>query len=221
MAEVVGVCLERSRELQFYNRAGLALERGERVLVQTERGLQLATVVVPRRVAPDEDTPAQGICRVATEDDLRRAEELRRKAQEALVKCRAKVAEHKLPMRLVDAEYTFDERKLIFYFTAEARVDFRRLVKDLASTFRARIELLHIGIRDAARMQGDLGPCGRLLCCAVLTHEFQPVSIRMAKEQGTSLTPSRITGVCGRLKCCIRYEYELSLIHISEPTRPY
>ena len=208
MAEVVGVCLDRTRQLLFYNRAGLALDRGERVLVQTDRGLQIAEVVVPRREVSDQDAPAQGISRVATAEDQQRAEELRDKARQALEKCRAKVEEHRLPMRLVDAEYTFDERKLIVYFTAESRVDFRRLVKELASAFRLRIELLHIGVRDAARMQGGLGLCGRTLCCAMFAHEFAPVSIRMAKEQGASLTPSRITGACGRLKCCIRYEYE-------------
>lgn len=208
MAEVVGVCLDLTRRLEFYNRAGLALEVGEWVVVQTDRGMQLAGVVVARREVADEDAPAQGICRVATEEDLARGRQLRTKAEEALAKCRAKIAEHKLPMRLVGAEYTFDERKLVFYFTAEGRVDFRRLVKELASTFRVRIELLHIGVRDAARMQGGLGSCGRALCCAVFAHEFQPVSIRMAKEQGASLNPSRITGACGRLKCCMRYEHE-------------
>jgi len=178
------------------------------VIVETARGQEIGTVVTPEQDMPEEKLvlPLKKVVREATEDDCCRVEENKQKETEAFLRCQEKIREHDLDMKLVDVEYNFDRNKIIFYFTSEERVDFRELVKDLASIFKTRIELRQIGVRDEAKLKGGIGPCGRAFCCATFLEEFEPVSIRMAKGQNLSLNPTKISGVCGRLMCCLRFE---------------
>jgi len=208
--EVVGVRFKRACKVYYFDPGELDVEPGDPVIVETSRGLEYGTVVVGRRQVSDEEviTPLKQVLRKATRDDRFKMRQNRLKELEARDICRRKIAEHGLDMALVDVEYTFDNSKLVFSFTADGRVDFRELVRDLAAVFRTRIELRQIGVRDEAKMRGGLGPCGRVLCCNVFLEEFQPVSIRMAKAQNLALNPNKISGLCGRLMCCLRYECE-------------
>lgn len=207
---VVGVRFRKSRKIYYFTPNELDLSRGDSVIVETVRGIELGTVVTgPKTVSASQVVmPLKPVMRKASVEDHLKAKENEEKEKQAFDICLGKIAKHGLPMKLVDTEYTFDRNKLIFYFTAEGRVDFRELVKDLAAVFKTRIELRQIGVRDEARMIGGLGCCGRPICCASFLNEFEPVSIKMAKEQNLSLNPTKISGVCGRLMCCLRYEYE-------------
>jgi cell fate regulator YaaT (PSP1 superfamily) len=211
MPIVVGVVFKKAGKIYYFDPAKLELNVGDGVIVKTARGMEYGEVVSPPEQLSDEEiiTPLKKISRKATKEDKEKATKNRVKEKEALKTCEEKIAEHNLPMKLVDVEYVFDGSKMIFYFTAEGRVDFRDLVKDLASVFRTRIELRQIGVRDEAKMIGGLGPCGRRLCCTLFLSDFEPVSIKMAKEQNLPLNPLKISGVCGRLMCCLRYENEV------------
>ncbi len=208
---VVGIRFRRAGKVYHFKvEEGVAYQPEDLVIVETARGIEAGTVVVPAREISVQDvvSPLRGVIRKATSDDLVIVEENKRHAQEAFDTCEQKIREHGLPMKLVDVEFTFDVGKILFYFTADGRVDFRELVKDLASVFRTRIELRQIGVRDEAKLLGGIGPCGRELCCCTWLGEFEPVSIRMAKGQNLSLNPSKISGACGRLMCCLKYENE-------------
>lgn len=211
MTEVIGVRFKGAGKIYDFDPMGQSIEQGCHVIVETIRGIEYGEVVKGNH--PIEDDSVVGtlkpIIRIATEADRRTVEENEAKAQHAMEICERKVAKHKLDMKLVDVEYTFDRGKLLFYFTADGRVDFRELVKDLASEFRTRIELRQIGVRDEARMLGGLGVCGRPFCCSTFLDSFHPVSIKMAKEQNLSLNPVKISGTCGRLMCCLKYEHDV------------
>jgi cell fate regulator YaaT (PSP1 superfamily) len=208
LVAVVGIRFRDAGKIYYFKPGDLELQPGDRVVVETARGIEFGTVVIgERRVSSDETvSPLREVIRKATPEDYAKMEENRRRAREAFGICEQKIAEHGLPMKLIDAEFTFDAGKVLFYFTAEGRVDFRELVKDLAAVFRTRIELRQIGVRDEAKMLGGLGPCGRELCCSTWLGDFVPVSIRMAKGQNLSLNPTKISGICGRLMCCLKYE---------------
>ena len=208
MAEVIGVRFKEVGKVYFFDPDHTELKEGEPVIVETARGVECGFVATENREIPDEEIvhPLKKLIRKATSEDLKRVEDNRRREKEAFSICEKKIAAHKLEMKLVDVEYTFDNSKILFYFTADGRVDFRALVKDLASVFRTRIELRQIGVRDEAKMLGGLGICGKPFCCSTFLGEFQPVSIKMAKEQGLSLSPVKISGTCGRLMCCLKYE---------------
>lgn len=210
MVRVVGVRFKKAGKIYYFNPGEIELNTGDKVIVETARGLEYGEVVVGPKDVKEEDivSPLKDVLRKATEEDDMIFEENKRRAQEAEIIAEKKIQEHGLEMKLVDVEYTFDRSKLIFYFTADGRVDFRELVKDLASIFRTRIELRQIGVRDEAKMVGGLGPCGRVICCHTFLGEFDPVSIKMAKQQNLSLNPGKISGLCGRLMCCLRYEYD-------------
>ena len=210
MAEIIGVRFKSVGKIYYFAPGKEKVENGQKVIVETARGVECGTVVVSNREVPDSElsAPLKPVIRIATEKDLETVEENKKKEEEAFKICEEKIAKHKLDMKLVDVECTFDNNKLLFYFTAENRVDFRELVKDLASVFRTRIELRQIGVRDEAKMLGGLGICGRPFCCNGFLGEFQPVSIKMAKEQGLSLNPTKISGTCSRLMCCLKYEQE-------------
>ena len=210
MAEVIGVRFKDVGKVYYFDPDNTTLQEGDAVIVETARGVECGRVATANREIPDEDIvhPLKKLIRKATQEDLVRVEENRKKEKEAFGICEKKILAHKLDMKLVDVEYTFDNSKILFYFTADGRVDFRALVKDLASVFRTRIELRQIGVRDEAKMLGGLGICGKPFCCSTFLGEFQPVSIRMAKEQGLSLSPVKISGTCGRLMCCLKYEQE-------------
>jgi len=185
----------------------LPIKKGDSVIVEYDRGLDYAHVVSDA-LSHHPREPLRKIIRVANEQDLKQIEENRRKAKDARTVFLEKIKEHKLDMKLVETEYSLDTKKIIFYFTAEGRVDFRQLLKDLAKVFKAMIELRQIGVRDEAKLMGGLGPCGRDLCCVTFLKDFEPVTIKMAKEEGLSLNPTKISGLCGRLMCCLSYEYE-------------
>ena len=210
MAEVIGVRFKEGGKVYYFDPVNNALKADDTVVVETSRGIECGTVAVPNKNVPDEEIvhPLKKLIRKATKEDLRRLQENKRKEKEALKICEQKIAEHGLEMKLVDVEYSFDNSKILFYFTADGRVDFRMLVKDLASSFRTRIELRQIGVRDESKMLGGLGVCGRPFCCSSFLGDFHPVSIKMAKEQGLSLSPTKISGTCGRLMCCLKYEQE-------------
>jgi len=210
LPKVVGVRFRRAGKIYYFAPGSLELAMGDNVVVDTSRGLEYGEVVQEVREVSEKSivSPLKPVRRKATEDDYKKLEDNRQKEKEALSICQEKVGKHKLDMKLVDVEYTFDHNKIIFYFTADGRVDFRELVKDLAAVFRTRIELRQIGVRDEAKMLGGFGPCGRGLCCTTFLGDFEPVSIRMAKEQNLSLNPTKISGICGRLMCCLRYEAE-------------
>lgn len=208
MQTVVGVRFKEAGKVYYFDPGDVDVRNGEKVIVETVRGMECGQVVVgPKQVGEQEIVaPLKQVVRVATPEDLERVRENEAKAGDALEICRQKIEARGLEMNLVDVEYTFDNSKIIFYFTADGRVDFRELVKDLAAVFRTRIELRQIGVRDETKMRGGIGPCGRVLCCCTFLGEFQPVSIRMAKQQNLSLNPAKISGLCGRLMCCLRFE---------------
>lgn len=208
MYSVVGVRFKPAGKIYYFDPGDIHLDCHDHVIVETARGVEYGEVVIGKRAVDDDDVvlPLKRVMRAAAGKDAGTVEENRRRAQESMQVFRDKVGAHKLEMKLVDAEYTFDRNKLIFYFTAEGRVDFRELVKDLAAVFRVRIELRQIGVRDEAKILGGIGPCGRLLCCSTWMGEFDPVSIRMAKDQNLSLNPTKISGLCGRLMCCLKFE---------------
>ena len=210
MVSVVGIQLQENGKIYYFDVNGLELKPGDYVIADTARGIDLGEVIIGTRTVEENAVPAtlKKIIRVATSQDIQKATENRAKEKEAYKVCQKKIAEHQLDMKLVSVEYAFDNSKILFYFTANGRVDFRSLVKDLASVFKMRIELRQIGVRDEARMLGGLGACGRPICCGTFLEEFQPVSIKMAKEQNLSLNPTKISGVCGRLMCCLKYEQD-------------
>ena len=211
MERMILVRLRDSDQSYFYNAPeSLNIKVGDRVIIEYDRGLDYGQIIAPKDTPSDIKSKEviKKIVRVATENDLKQIEDNRLKSKEALSVCLKKTEEHKLDMKLVQAEYSFDRTKIIFYFTASGRVDFRNLVKDLAKIFKARIELKQIGVRDEAKLFGGFGPCGRELCCARFLKEFEPVTIKMAKEEGLPLNPPKISGLCGRLMCCLSFEYE-------------
>lgn len=208
MPRVVGVRFKRAGKTYYFESGSDVLTPGTLVIVETVRGQEAGEIAVVEKEIPEDELvlPLKKIIRKATEDDLHKVEENKQKEMDAFTRCKQKIKEHKLDMKLVGAEYTFDRNKIIFYFTSEERVDFRSLVKDLAAIFKTRIELRQIGVRDEAKLKGGIGPCGRPFCCTTFLEEFEPVSIRMAKGQNLSLNPTKISGVCGRLMCCLRFE---------------
>jgi cell fate regulator YaaT (PSP1 superfamily) len=208
MLKVIGVRFKEAGKIYFFNPDDLIMERDSSVIVETVRGIEFGKVVWGVRFVEEDEVvlPLKRVLRIATKEDMEKQLSNQVSAEEALHICSEKVKEHQLEMKLVDAEYTFDRNKLIFYFTADGRVDFRELVRDLAAVFRTRIELRQIGVRDEAKMLGGIGPCGRVLCCSSFLGDFEPVSIKMAKDQNLSLNPTKISGLCGRLMCCLKYE---------------
>lgn len=208
MAEIVGVRFKKVGKVYYFSPKGYKLELGTKVIVETARGIECGEVVISNKECNDIVQPLKEVIRVANSEDFKIIENNKKKEKEAFKICEEKIAYRKLNMHLIDVECTFDNNKLLFYFTSESRVDFRELVKDLASIFRTRIELRQIGVRDEAKFLGGLGICGREFCCKGYLGEFQPVSIKMAKEQGLSLNPTKISGTCGRLMCCLKYEQE-------------
>lgn len=210
MTEIIGVRFKTAGKVYYFSPAGLDIKMGDYVIVETARGVECGEVVLAKREVKDEElaAPLKPVIRIANERDYKIIEQNKKKESDAFKICEEKIAAHRLKMNLIDVECTYDNNKLLFYFTAENRVDFRELVKDLAAVFRTRIELRQIGVRDEAKMLGGLGICGQPFCCSTFLGEFQPVSIKMAKEQGLSLNPTKISGTCGRLMCCLKYEQE-------------
>lgn len=208
MIKVTGVRFRRAGKVYFFAPGRLELAAGDKVIVETARGVEFGTVVTGMKKVDDRKVtqPLKPVIRRATQDDMRKEAKNREKEKEAFQICLEKIRKHGLEMKLIDAEYTFDNNKVLFYFTADGRIDFRELVKDLASVFRTRIELRQIGVRDETKIRGGIGICGRPLCCHTYLTEFAPVSIKMAKEQNLSLNPTKISGVCGRLMCCLTNE---------------
>lgn len=210
MIKVVGIRFRNAGKIYYFDPKDFEMEVGSHAIVETARGIEYGTVLIaPREVADDQVIqPLKPVIRVATEEDTKTVERNKEREKSAYKICQEKIAKHGLEMKLVQAEYTFDSNKLLFYFTADGRIDFRELVKDLASVFRTRIELRQIGVRDETKMLGGIGICGRELCCCSYLSDFVPVSIKMAKEQNLSLNPTKISGVCGRLMCCLKNEEE-------------
>ena len=210
MIKIVGVRFRKAGKIYYFDPAGMEIETGTHVIVETARGIEFGTVMIPPREMEEDGVvqPLKPVIRIATEADEITEQKNKEKEKEAFQICLEKIAKHKLEMKLVEAEYTFDNNKLLFYFTADGRIDYRELVKDLASVFRTRIELRQIGVRDETKILGGIGICGRPLCCSTHLSEFIPVSIKMAKEQNLSLNPTKISGVCGRLMCCLKNEEE-------------
>jgi cell fate regulator YaaT (PSP1 superfamily) len=206
--DVVGVRFKKAGKIYYFDPGDLSIEKDDFVIVETVRGVEYGKAVIARKQVEEHDVvlPLKKVVRIADPKDKMIVEENKQAAKEAYEVCNEKVNEHQLDMKLVDVEYTFDRNKVIFYFTADGRVDFRELVKDLAAIFRTRIELRQIGVRDEAKMLGGIGPCGRMLCCSTFLGDFDPVSIKMAKDQNLSLNPTKISGLCGRLMCCLKYE---------------
>lgn len=210
MTRVIGVRFRPAGKIYFFSPGKYDVKTGDKVIVETARGVEFGSVVLGLKEVEDDKItqPLKSVIRIATQDDIRKEEKNREKEKEAFNICLEKIRKHGLEMKLIDAEYTFDNNKVLFYFTADGRIDFRELVKDLASVFRTRIELRQIGVRDETKIRGGIGICGRPLCCHTYLTEFAPVSIKMAKEQNLSLNPSKISGVCGRLMCCLTNEEE-------------
>ena len=210
MVTIVGVRFKKAGRTYYFAPENLDLKKDDAVLVETARGLEIGIVKIAPREISEESlvSPLKPVLRIATQDDIQTHKENIAKEEKAFTVCEEKIREHKLSMKLVDAEFTFDNSKLIFYFTSEGRVDFRELVKDLAAIFRTRIELRQIGVRDEAKMLGGIGPCGKSLCCSTFLSDFTSVSIKMAKDQNLSLNPTKISGICGRLMCCLKYEQD-------------
>ncbi|HLR61163.1 MAG TPA: stage 0 sporulation family protein [Lentibacillus sp.] len=208
MIEVIGVRFKKAGKIYYFDPGNNDVETDQYVVVETVRGIEFGKAVITSKQVDEEDVvlPLKKVIRVAEEKDKLTVVENHELADQALESGTQKIKEHQLDMNLVDVEYTFDRNKIIFYFTADGRVDFRNLVKDLAATFKTRIELRQIGVRDEAKMLGGIGPCGRLLCCSTFLGDFEPVSIKMAKDQNLSLNPAKISGLCGRLMCCLKYE---------------
>ena len=210
MVKVIGVRFRVAGKIYFFSPGKLEIRQGDNVIVETARGVEFGRVVSGPKEVPDDEViqPLKSVIRIATEQDHKTEEKNREKEKEAFKICLEKIRKHGLDMKLIDAEYTFDNNKVLFYFTADGRIDFRELVKDLAAVFRTRIELRQIGVRDETKIRGGIGICGRPLCCSTYLSEFAAVSIKMAKEQNLSLNPSKISGVCGRLMCCLTNEEE-------------
>lgn len=210
MTRVIGVRFRPAGKIYFFAPGKLKIKTGDKVIVETARGVEFGSVVTgPKEVEDKQITqPLKQVIRIATQEDKQKENKNREKEKEAFGICLEKIRKHGLEMKLIDAEYTFDNNKVLFYFTADGRIDFRELVKDLASVFRTRIELRQIGVRDETKIRGGIGICGRALCCHTYLSEFAPVSIKMAKEQNLSLNPTKISGVCGRLMCCLKNEEE-------------
>lgn len=217
MTEVIGVRFKGAGKMYYFDPVGQTIKQGSHVIVETVRGMEYGEVIKSNTMVEDKSIVGtiKPIIRLATEADTLTVQDNEARAKKAMEVCQRKIVKHNLDMKLVDVEYTFDRGKLLFYFTADGRVDFRELVKDLASEFRTRIELRQIGVRDEARILGGLGICGRPFCCSTFLDGFQPVSIKMAKEQNFSLNPVKISGTCGRLMCCLKYEHDVyaELIH--------
>ena len=211
MKRIRGVRFKRLGKIYFFDPKWLEVKKGESVVVETSQGEEIAEVVVPNRMIEEEKivAPLKKVLRLASQKDLKHAEECRKKEKEAFEECNKKIKEHKIEMTLTDVEYKFDNSKILFYFTADGRVDFRDLVKDLAAIYKTRIELRQIGVRDEVKRIGGNGVCGRELCCCSFLNDFETVSIKMAKEQNISLNPSKISGNCGRLMCCLKYEQDV------------
>ncbi len=210
MTKIVGVRFHQAGKIYYFDPVDFDLETGMHVIVETARGVELGTILIPPKEVEDDTViqPLKPVMRIATDEDEKVAQRNREREKEAFAICKEKILKHGLDMKLVGAEYTFDNNKLLFYFTADGRIDFRELVKDLASVFRTRIELRQIGVRDETKLLGGVGICGRALCCSTYLSDFVPVSIKMAKEQNLSLNPTKISGVCGRLMCCLKNEQE-------------
>ncbi|MDD6207912.1 MAG: stage 0 sporulation family protein [Clostridiales bacterium] len=210
MVRVIGVRFRRAGKVYFFDPAGLDIKKDDNVIVETARGVEYGRVVLGPKDVEEEKViqPLKAVIRIATPEDDKREENNRKKEKDAYQICLQKIAKHGLEMKLIEAEYTFDNNKVLFYFTADGRIDFRELVKDLASVFKTRIELRQVGVRDETKIVGGIGICGRTLCCNTYLTEFAPVSIRMAKEQNLSLNPTKISGACGRLMCCLKNEEE-------------
>lgn len=206
--EIIGVRFKKAGKIYYFDPEQLEVPVNAQVVVETTRGVECGQVVIGRKAVDEEDVvlPLKKVVRVATDTDRLQVRKNKEDAEAAMDICLQKIYNHHLEMKLVDVEYTFDRNKIIFYFTADGRVDFRELVKDLAAVFKTRIELRQIGVRDEAKMLGGIGPCGRMLCCSTFLGDFEPVSIKMAKDQNLSLNPAKISGVCGRLMCCLKYE---------------
>ena len=210
MKRIIGVRFKRLGKIYIFDPKWLEVKKGENVVVETAQGEEIAEVVIPNRMIDEEKlaNPLKKVLRLASTRDLKHAEDCRKKEKEAFELCNKKIKEHKLEMTLTDVEYKFDNSKILFYFTADGRIDFRDLVKDLAAVYKTRIELRQIGVRDEVKRIGGNGVCGRELCCCSFLNDFETVSIKMAKEQNISLNPSKISGNCGRLMCCLKYEQE-------------
>ena len=211
MTKVIGVRFRKAGKVYFFSPGKFQIEQGSHVIVETARGVEYGWVVTGPKEVKDEEVvqPLKSVIRLATDQDRRTVEKNKEREREAFQICQEKIQKHGLEMKLIDEEYTFDNNKVLFYFTADGRIDFRDLVKDLASVFRTRIELRQIGVRDETKIRGGIGICGRSLCCSTYLSEFSAVSIRMAKEQNLSLNPTKISGVCGRLMCCLTNEQEI------------
>lgn len=214
MAKIVGIKFKRTAKVYYFDPIGLKPKKGDTMIVETARGVEYGAVVLEVKDVPDKEViqPLKPVIRIATEADLNKIRKDEQRAKDCIKVAAEKVAARNLKMKVIDAEYTFDNGKLVFYFTAAGRVDFRDLVKDLASAFHSRIELRQVGIRDETRLLGGIAPCGRVVCCASYLPDFRKVTIKMAKTQGLSLNPAKISGLCGRLMCCLEYENE----HYSE-----
>lgn len=210
MTKVIGVRFRQAGKVYYFSPGDIQIKKGDYVIVETARGVEFGCVVLGEKEVEDEEImqPLKPVIRVATQEDKKNEEKNREKEKEAFQICLEKIRKHELNMKLISAEYTFDNNKVLFYFTAEGRIDFRELVKDLAAVFRTRIELRQIGVRDETKIRGGIGICGRALCCHTYLSDFAPVSIKMAKEQNLSLNPTKISGVCGRLMCCLTNEEE-------------
>lgn len=210
MIKVVGVRFKNTGKMYYFDPMELDIKSGMGVIVETARGIEFGNAVSDIKEIEEDEAilPLKNVIRIATQEDIDVHNDNVRKEKEAFDICIEKIAKHELDMKLIDVEYTFDGNKILFYFVADTRIDFRELVKDLASVFKTRIELRQVGVRDQAKAVGGLGICGRVICCASATGEFQPVSIKMAKEQGLSLSPTKISGTCGRLMCCLKHEQE-------------
>lgn len=210
MIKIIGVRFRNAGKIYYFDPKKLPIKKGDHVIVETARGIEYGSVVADAREVTDDQVvqPLKPVIRIANADDNARAQRNKEKEKEAFRICLEKIRKHKLEMKLIDTEYTFDNNKVLFYFTADGRIDFRELVKDLAAVFRTRIELRQIGVRDETKIMGGIGICGRALCCNTYLSEFAPVSIKMAKEQNLSLNPTKISGVCGRLMCCLTNEEE-------------
>lgn len=214
MAKIVGIKFKRTAKVYYFDPIGLKPKKGDTMIVETARGVEYGAVVLEVKDVPDKEVvqPLKPVIRIATEADLNKIRKDEQRAKDCIKVAAEKVAARNLKMKIIDAEYTFDNGKLVFYFTAASRVDFRDLVKDLASAFHSRIELRQVGIRDETRLLGGIAPCGRVVCCASCLSDFRKVTIKMAKTQGLSLNPAKISGLCGRLMCCLEYEND----HYSE-----
>ena len=217
MTKIVGIRFRTAGKIYYFDPADFDLDMAMHVIVETARGIEMGTILIPPKEVDDDQvvSPLKPVIRVATEEDEKTVERNKEKEKEAFAICKEKIIKHGLEMKLVDAEYTFDNNKVLFYFTADGRVDFRDLVKDLAAVFKTRIELRQIGVRDETKIVGGIGICGRELCCHKHLSEFVPVSIKMAKEQNLSLNPTKISGVCGRLMCCLNHEQD-TYVYLNE-----